>query len=58
MVTKRFQMNWGTYLSSAKNIIYAWIDGRGSGNRGDKMLHELYHNLGSVEVEDQIAVAK
>lgn len=26
--------------------------------QGDKLLHELYHKLGSVEVEDQIAVTK
>jgi dipeptidyl-peptidase-4 len=58
MVTERFQINWGTYMASNKDIIYAFIDGRGSGNHGDRMLHELYLKLGSVEVEDQIAVAR
>lgn len=58
MVTKKFQVNWGTYLAARKNIIYAMIDGRGSGNQGDKLLHEVHYRLGSVEVEDQIAVAK
>ncbi|XP_054168266.1 dipeptidyl peptidase 4-like isoform X2 [Oppia nitens] len=58
MVTDKFQVNWGTYLASTKNIIYCYIDGRGSGNQGDRLMHQLYHNLGTVEVEDQIAVAK
>ena len=58
MVTERFQINWGTYLASTKNIIYAFIDGRGSGNQGDALMHELYLNLGTVEVEDQITVAR
>jgi dipeptidyl aminopeptidase/acylaminoacyl peptidase len=58
MVTEKFQINWGTYLSSTKDIIYAFIDGRGSANQGDAMMHKLYRNLGTVEVEDQILVAK
>lgn len=58
MVTERFQIHWGSYLASKKNYIYAWIDGRGSGNRGEKILHEIYHRLGSVEIEDQIAVTR
>lgn len=58
MVTDKFQVNWGTYLASTKDIIYAYVDGRGSANQGDALMHKLYHNLGTVEVEDQIAVAK
>jgi len=57
-INERFNINWGYYLSTGKNVIYGMIDGRGSGYRGDKFLHELYHNLGSVEVDDQIEVTR
>ncbi|GFY75877.1 venom dipeptidyl peptidase 4 [Trichonephila inaurata madagascariensis] len=58
LVTAEFQLHWGSYLSSRRNHIYAWIDGRGSGSQGDKMMHEVYYRLGSVEVEDQIEVTR
>lgn len=45
-------------MSTRKNVIYGMIDGRGSGYRGDKFLHEVYHRLGSVEVEDQLEVTR
>ncbi|RWS06757.1 prolyl endopeptidase FAP-like protein, partial [Dinothrombium tinctorium] len=57
-VNERFIISWGFYLSSRKNIIYGMIDGRGSGYKGDKLLHSLYRHLGTVEVEDQIAVTR
>lgn len=53
-VTNKWSIEWGTYLVSAHDIIYAKIDGRGSGLRGDKNLFALYRNLGTVEVHDQI----
>ena len=27
----RFKLDWGTYLTTSEDIIYALIDGRGSG---------------------------
>ncbi|XP_076028317.1 dipeptidyl peptidase 10 isoform X2 [Oratosquilla oratoria] len=57
-VTNKLTINWGTYLASHKDIIYAVIDGRGSGYQGDKIKHEIYHNLGGKEVDDQLAVAR
>lgn len=57
-VTTRWAVEWGHYLTSAHNIIYAKIDGRGSGLRGDKNLFELYRRLGTVEVHDQIETAQ
>ncbi|RWS30079.1 Inactive dipeptidyl peptidase 10-like protein [Leptotrombidium deliense] len=57
-VNERFTINWGFYLSSRKNIIYGMIDGRGSGYKGDKMLHSIYRKLGTFEVEDQITVTQ
>ncbi|XP_029160277.1 venom dipeptidyl peptidase 4-like, partial [Nylanderia fulva] len=44
------------YLTTNKRIIYAWVDARGSAFKGSKMLFEIYRNLGTVEIEDTIAV--
>jgi acetyl esterase/lipase len=56
-VDYRFNINLGHYLASSKQIVYAMIDGRGSGYQGSKRLYELYHRLGTVEIQDQINVA-
>ncbi|XP_063708670.1 venom dipeptidyl peptidase 4-like [Culicoides brevitarsis] len=57
-VTKKFNLDWGSYLVSNLSIIYARIDGRGSGLRGDEILQRVYKKLGTVEVEDQIHTAR
>ena len=53
-VTYKFSLGWGAYLASTHNIIYATIDGRGSSGRGDAWRHQVYRNLGTVEVQDQL----
>ncbi|XP_065353279.1 inactive dipeptidyl peptidase 10-like isoform X2 [Cloeon dipterum] len=58
LVTERWGVDWGSYLASQRNFIVAQIDARGSGFQGEKLRHELFHKLGSVEIEDQIAVIK
>lgn len=57
-VTNKFDIGWGGFLSSNKSYIYAKIDGRGSGLRGDNLLHQIYNKLGTVEIEDQITTAR
>jgi len=57
-VNDRFKLDWGTYLTTSEGVIYGLIDGRGSGFKGDDMLHEIYYNIGQVEVQDQIDVTK
>ncbi|XP_059473020.1 venom dipeptidyl peptidase 4 isoform X2 [Neocloeon triangulifer] len=57
-VSDRFVGDWGTYLTTNRSIIYAAIDGRGSGLKGNKILFSGYKRLGSVEIEDQINVTK
>uniref|UniRef100_H3DGF4 Fibroblast activation protein, alpha n=1 Tax=Tetraodon nigroviridis TaxID=99883 RepID=H3DGF4_TETNG len=57
-VSYRFKLNWGTYLSSSHGIIFASFDGRGSGYQGDKILHSIYRQLGTLEVEDQITAVR
>jgi dipeptidyl-peptidase-4 len=57
-VTKRFTVDWSTYLTVNKSIIYAAIDGRGSGLKGNNMLFAVYRNLGSREIDDQVSVTR
>ncbi|XP_040296671.1 dipeptidyl peptidase 4-like [Bufo bufo] len=57
-VDQYFRLNWATYLASTEKVIVASFDGRGSGYQGDKILHQLYRRLGTVEVEDQIEAAR
>lgn len=49
---------WNTYLASSVGIITAIIDARGSANQGFKRSIAHYRNLGSIEVDDQILVAR
>lgn len=57
-ITEKFEINWGMYLATRRGIIYGMIDGRGSGFNGDKIQHELYRRLGTVEIDDQIEVTR
>lgn len=57
-VTEKFNIDWGTYLVTNKSIIYAAIDGRGSGLMGNDMLFAGYRRLGTVEIVDQINVTR
>ena len=57
-VTEKFAIDWGTYLASSENFIYVSIDGRGTGARGQTFLHSVHHNLGTIEVDDQIMAAR
>ncbi|XP_071103591.1 dipeptidyl peptidase 4-like isoform X6 [Haliotis cracherodii] len=53
-VTDEFSIGWETYLTSSKDYIYAYADGRGSGGRGQTFLQQIYKRLGTVEVDDAI----
>lgn len=57
-VLDRWSIDYGTYMASQKGVIYAKIDGRGSGLRGDSLMHQIYRKLGTAEVEDQTTTAK
>ncbi|KAE8740739.1 hypothetical protein FOCC_FOCC013759 [Frankliniella occidentalis] len=58
LVTEKWRVDWSTYLASYKDFIVAQIDGRGSGGQGYKMMHEVYQQLGTVEVNDQLEVTE
>lgn len=54
-VSRRYNANWGSYMSSRKGIIYIQLDVRGSKGQSTE---DLYKQLGDIEVEDQITVIK
>lgn len=58
LVTDRWKVDWSSYLASARDIVVAQIDGRGSAGQGYLLLHQVYHRLGSVEVADQLEVTE
>jgi dipeptidyl-peptidase-4 len=43
---------------TSKKIIYAEIDGRGTGQKGVDMMFSVNNRLGTYEMEDQISVTK
>lgn len=55
-VSSKLTVDWGLYLASKRDFIYARIDVRGSRNSGDRNLYEPWHRLGTVEVEDYLHV--
>ena len=57
-MTDEFKIDWFTYLTSSENVIFAQVDGRGSGGRGTEFLHEIYRRFGTIEVQDQITAAR
>uniref|UniRef100_A0A8C4NCI7 Dipeptidyl peptidase like 10 n=1 Tax=Eptatretus burgeri TaxID=7764 RepID=A0A8C4NCI7_EPTBU len=57
-VTERFNIGWDSQLVSVHNVIVARFDGRGSGFRGNRLLHELRHKLGVIEVKDAIMAVR
>ncbi|XP_055852602.1 venom dipeptidyl peptidase 4 [Episyrphus balteatus] len=57
-VTNSFTVGLEGYMTTNKDVVYAIIDGRGTGNKGKDLLFSVNNNLGEHEVEDQIAVAE
>nr|CAD7585497.1 unnamed protein product [Timema genevievae] len=57
-INDAYTLSFGTYLATNRSIIYGLIDGRGSGLRGNRLLFSLNRKLGTVEIEDQIAVTR
>lgn len=57
-VTSGFSVGFDGYMTTNHDIIIAFIDGRGTGNKGKKLLFSVNNNLGQHEVEDQIYVTK
>ncbi|XP_052868310.1 venom dipeptidyl peptidase 4 [Anopheles cruzii] len=56
-VTNSFSIGFAHYMATTKKTIYAQIDGRGTGNQGYDFLFSINNQLGTYEMDDQIAVA-
>ncbi|XP_026469614.1 inactive dipeptidyl peptidase 10 [Ctenocephalides felis] len=54
-VSDRFNIDWGTYMSSHNDVVYIKLDVRGARGHGKQA---LYRHLGGVEVQDQITVMR
>ncbi|KAJ8977155.1 hypothetical protein NQ317_015478, partial [Molorchus minor] len=52
-VTEQFEVDWGTYMSSHCDVVYVKLDVRGAKGQNDRA---LYHQLGGIEVQDQVTV--
>lgn len=57
-VDQRWSVNWQDYLASNYDVVYASIDGRGTGFQSNEFLYQVFHSLGTVEMQDQIDVTK
>nr|XP_039260167.1 dipeptidyl peptidase 4-like isoform X1 [Styela clava] len=57
-VVERFSVSWKDYVASTLDVIVMSFDGRGTGFRGDEIMHQVYMKLGQYEPADQIAAAK
>lgn len=58
-INDRFQIpGWDDYLVTRLGIVVAYVDGRGSGLRGDKVKFAVYRKLGGPEIEDFTSVAQ
>ncbi|XP_076167071.1 venom dipeptidyl peptidase 4 [Ptiloglossa arizonensis] len=57
-ITEANTNGFKSYMATNRSVIYGHIDGRGSAYKGSKMLFEIYRRLGTVEIEDQIAVTR
>jgi dipeptidyl-peptidase-4 len=57
-VSSRWTLGWESYLSSSKDIVYVLMDGRGTGYQSNEYKFQVYRNLGTVEMDDQISVTR
>lgn len=55
-VTNAFTVGYEAYVTTKRQTIYAYIDGRGTGNKGKRLLFSVNNDLGDHEVEDQLFV--
>merc|ERR1711892_587963 len=58
MVSDSWSVGWAEYLVTSRKVIYASIDGRGTGFQSDEHLFQVYRHLGTVEIQDQISVTR
>ncbi|KAL8163655.1 UNVERIFIED_CONTAM: hypothetical protein K2H54_032475 [Gekko kuhli] len=54
--TEEFRLDWDTTLSSSLGAVVVQFDGRGSGNQGLKLLHEVSRQLGYLDIKDHVTL--
>ncbi|CAL8282443.1 unnamed protein product [Gadus morhua 'NCC'] len=54
-VSDEFRLGFDWLLASSEQVVVARVDGRGSGFRGQRFLHQIHQKLGTVDVQDQLA---
>lgn len=57
-VANSFGIAYQTYQTTKKKIIYVEIDGRGTAQKGLDMMFSINNQLGTFEMEDQLAVTE
>lgn len=57
-ISNAFTVGYEAFVTTTRNIIYAYIDGRGTGNKGKDLLFSVNNDLGDFEVADQIFVTE
>lgn len=57
-VTDSWSLGWGEYLATSRNVVYVLMDTRGTGGQSNEFMFSVYKNLGTVEMEDEIAVTR
>lgn len=57
-ITNTFTVGYEAFVTTTREVIYAYIDGRGTGNKGKDLLFSVNNNLGDYEVKDQIFVVQ
>ncbi|KAL7739498.1 hypothetical protein ACLKA6_003943 [Drosophila palustris] len=57
-ITNSFTVGYEAFVTTTRDTIYAYIDGRGTGNKGKDLLFSVNNDLGDHEVEDQLHVTK
>jgi len=59
LVTDRYAIDWKTWFGSSGNqLIVMSVDGRGSSGRGERFLHAIHRQLGTVDVTDQLEAVR
>lgn len=56
-VDYRWSVGWGEYLATTRNLCMP-PDGRGTGFQSDEYKFLVYRNMGTLEMVDQIEVAR
>lgn len=57
-VQHTYSIGYQSFLVTNRRVIYCQIDGRGTRNKGMDMYFTINNRLGSIEMQDQIAVTK